>query len=425
LLSFLVLLQRFNFFARKFYYLVNYPAIPMSASLETESESSSSRVPFRTLAVSVGIALAVAGAYAVNRTQADPAEAPAAVVPPAPKVTVASVEERSLIDHRELLGRVDAVESVDLRARVSGHIEEVRVNAGAIVEKGDVLFRIDPRWYQAQVDLTTAQVEKAEVHIAIAEREAKRSTELRDLKAVSVEEADKRESRVAEARADLLAAEAALATARLDLEHTEVRAPIRGRVSRALVTTGNLVSGTPGGSTLLASIVSIGPVYVYADVDEATYLTFNRLREQGRILTENGRVPVEIQLTDEDGFPHRGYIESADNRVDPGTGSLVFRMVVPNEDGSLVPGLSARVRLPVSAAEPTLLVSERAIGTDQSQKYVLTVSPDKTVAYRTVKLGPLVEGKRVIRDGLKPNESVIINGLQHARPGMTVDPVNL
>lgn len=388
----------------------------------TEPTVPSSRSRIRAVALSAAVLVAGGGAYFASRGNAEPAAADVTLPPPAPKVTVAGVEEKSLIDHRELLGRVEAIESVELRPRVSGHIEEVRLKAGEIVRKGDVLFTIDPRWYKAQFDLATAEVERAKVHITIAESESKRSNELREVRAVSVEEADKRVSRLSEAKAELLAAEATLATARLDLEHTEVRAPISGRVGRALVTAGNLVSGAPGGATLLASIVSVGPVYVYADADEATVLNYNKLRSEGRIVTENGRVPVDIQLTDESDFPHRGFIESSDNRLDPGTGSLVFRMVVPNEDGKFLPGLSARVRLPVSAARPTLLVSERAIGTDQSQKFVLTVLPDKTVAYRTVKLGPLVEGKRVIREGLRPDETVIVNGLQHARPGMTVTP---
>ncbi len=341
--------------------------------------------------------------------------------PAAPKVTVASVEERLIVDHRELLGRVDSIETAEIRPRVSGHIQEVRLKAGQLVEKGDVLFVIDPRWYKAQFDLATAQVQSARVRVNIAEREARRSDDLLAQRAISVEEADTRTTRLAETRAELLAAEAALATARLDLEHTEVRAPISGRVSRAYVTSGNLVSGAPGNATLLTSIVSVGPVYVYADADEATVITFNRLSREGRLPTDaSGRIPVDLQLGDEAGYPHRGYIESADNRLDTGTGSLVLRMVFENKDEQFVPGLSARVRLPVSAPEPSLLISERAIGTDQSQKFVLTVGNDNTVSYRTVKLGSIVDGKRIIRDGLKSGDRVIVNGLQRVRPGMSV-----
>lgn len=348
------------------------------------------------------------------------AAAPVAA-PAGPKVTIAPVEQRIVTEHRELLGRVEAVESVELRPRVSGHIDEVRLQAGQLVNKGDVLFTIDPRWYRAQFDLATAQAQSARVRVSIAEREAKRSDDLLKERAISVEEADTRSSRLAEARADLLAAEATLVSARLDLEYTEVRAPISGRVNRAYVTAGNLVSGAPGAATLLTSIVSTGEVYVYADVDEATVLAFNRLQAAGRLATNPaGRVPVEMELSDESGFPHRGVIESADNRLDPGTGSLVLRMTFPNTDGQLVPGLSARVRLPVSGPEPMLFISERAIGTDQSQKFVLTVDAANTVAYRTVKLGSIINGQRAIREGLGPGDRVIVNGLQRVRPGMTV-----
>ncbi|MES1195161.1 MAG: efflux RND transporter periplasmic adaptor subunit, partial [Opitutus sp.] len=218
------------------------------------------------------------------------------------------------------------------------------------------------RWYQAQFDLATARAQ-------VAEREAKRADELLAASAISNEEAEARRARAAEARADL-------ATARLDLEHTEVRAPIDGRVSRAFVTAGNLVSGAPGGATLLTTIVSVGEAYVYADLDESTLLKFNRLLRDNRLATQGGRIPVDLQLADETGYPRHGYIESADNRVNPATGSLVLRMVFANPDDALVPGLFARVRVPVSAPTETLLVSERAIGTDQSQKFVLAVGAD-------------------------------------------------
>lgn len=327
-----------------------------------------------------------------------------------------------MIDRHELLGRVDAVESVEIRPRVSGHIDEVRLQSGQLVKKGDVLFVIDPRPYRAQFDLATASVERALAKAQNTNRIAKRSTELYKSRTISIEESDTSSSTDAEAQADLLAAEAALATAKLDLEFTEVRAPIDGRVSRALVTAGNLVSGAPSGATLLTTIVSVGEVYVYADVDEETLLAFNRLQRDGKLPTENGRVPVEMQLSDETAFGHRGYVESADNRLQMGTGSLVLRMVFPNPTGELIPGLFARVRLPVSAPHTALLVSERAVGTDQSQKFVLTVGADKVATYRAVKLGATVDGQRIIRDGLQPGDHVIVNGLQRARPGNPVTP---
>lgn len=332
--------------------------------------------------------------------------APAA--PAAPKVTVAPVEQQLITDYEELTGHVDALETVELRARVSGHLEAVRFEAGQLVQKGDVLFTIDPRWYRAQFDLATARAE-------VAAREAARAEKLLAAAAISSEEAESRRAAAAEARA-------ALATAQLDLEHTEVRAPITGRVSRAFVTPGNLVAGNPGNATLLTTLVTVGDAYVYADLDEGTLLKFNRLAREGRILTRNGRIPVDLQLADETGYPRHGYVESTDNRVNPATGSLSVRLVFPNDDNALLPGLFARVRIPISAPQAALLVSERAIGTDQSQKFVLAVSRDNTVAYRTVKLGAVVDGKRVVREGLQPGETIIVNGLQRVRPGMTVAP---
>ncbi|MES2697866.1 MAG: efflux RND transporter periplasmic adaptor subunit [Verrucomicrobiota bacterium] len=337
--------------------------------------------------------------------------ASAAATPPPPKVTVATVEERLVTDYEELTGRVDAAETVELRARVSGHLETVHFRAGQLVKQGDVLFSIDSRWYRAQFELAKARFE-------VAERESKRAAGLLAAAAVSSEEADARLARAAEARA-------VLATAQLDLEHTEVRAPISGRVSRAIVTPGNLVAGTPGNATLLTTIVSQGEAYVYADLDESALLKFNRLMREGRLATREGRIPVELQLADETDFPRHGFIESADNRLNAATGSLALRLVFANADGALVPGLFARVRVPISAPQPALLVSDRAVGTDQNQKFVFALGENNTVVYRSVKLGGSIDGKRVVRDGLKPGEQIVVNGLQRVRPGMQVAPEQL
>lgn len=371
----------------------------------------------------VAIALVI-GLRAVSHVTAaeDKSAATAPAAPPAPKVTVAPVEEKLVTDYEEVTGRVDARETVELRARVSGHLDAVRFDAGQVVHRGDVLFTIDPRWYRAQFELTSAQARQARAHAEVAEREAKRTDELLAASAISHEEAEARRSRALEAQAALASAEAALASARLDLENTDVRSPIDGRIGRALVTPGNLISGSPGNATLLATIVSLGEAYVYADIDETTLLKFNRLLRENRITIDHGRVPVEMQLADETGYPRRGYIESTDNRLNPDTGSLVVRMVFPNRDEALVPGLFARIRVPVGAPRPSLLVSERAIGTDQSQKFVLALAENNTAVYRTVQLGGSVQDKRVVRTGLHPGDRVIVNGLQRVRPGMIVDP---
>jgi RND family efflux transporter MFP subunit len=365
------------------------------------------RSQFATTIVTTALLVAVTVAYTSVRSSAAEPQ-PAAAPPTGPRVTVASVEERLIADSDEITGHVEATETVELRARVSGHLDSVNFQAGQLVKAGELLFTIDPRWYQAQFDLATARSE-------VADREAKRADELRAAQAISTEEAEARHARLAEARAELT-------TARLDLEHTQVRAPIAGRISRAIITAGNLVSGTPGDATLLATIVSVGDAFVYADIDEATLLRFNRLARENRITAPGGRVSVDLELADETGYPRHGYIESSDNRVNPATGTLTLRMVFPNTDEALVPGLFARVRVPIGTPQPTFLVSERAIETDQSQKFVLVVGADRIASYRTVKLGASVEGKRIVLDGLHAGDRVIVNGLQRVRPGMAVEP---
>jgi RND family efflux transporter MFP subunit len=256
-----------------------------------------------------------------------------------------------------------------------------------------------------------------------AKREADRTAQLLSNKAISVEESDARQSRFEEAKSVLLAAQAALDTARLDLEYTQVRSPIDGRASRALLTEGNYVNGVAGGASLLTTIVSVDPVYVYADIDENSLLKFNTLAHARKLETDgDGRIPVELQLADEQGFEHRGYLESFDNRLDANTGSILLRAVFPNSDGRVVPGLFARIRVPLSERHPALLVEERAVGTDQSQKFVLTLTETNTVAYRQVQLGPELDGKRIVRSGLEAKEQVVVNGLQRVRPGMPVSP---
>jgi RND family efflux transporter MFP subunit len=344
--------------------------------------------------------------------------------PPAPSVTVAPVEQRDLVEFDEVIARLDAPEVVEIRPRVSGYLTEVRIKSGELVKRGEVLFVIDPRPKQAVFDRADADVQRAKVRVENTEREAKRADDLYKTKAISVEEADQRRWAYTDAQAALQAAQAARETARLDLEYCQVKSPIDGRVSRALVTLGNNVSGVDGFTTLLTTVVSVDPIYAYSDVDESTLLKFRSLLRDGKLgVNAHGQVEVEMGLSDEKGFPHHGFVESLDNRVDPSTGSIVVRSQFPNPDGVLLPGLFARVRVPGSAKQPALLISENAIGTDQNQKFVLTLTSSNTVAYRPVKLGGNVGGKRVVREGLQPGEQIVVNGLMRVRPGMPVTPM--
>lgn len=329
--------------------------------------------------------------------------------PPPPSVTVAPVEQKEIVEWSGFTGRTEPIDSVEIRPRTSGYIQEVRFQSGQLVKKGDVLFVIDPRWNQAVFDQRKAEYEQAQ-------SEADRTDKLLTNNAISVEDAGARKSRAEVAKA-------ALDSARLDLEFTQVRAPIDGRVSRALLTEGNYVSGAADSASLLTTIVSVGPIYVYADIDEDTLLKFNELVAAKKLgVTDEGKVPVELQLADESNFPHTGYIESFDNRLDPNTGSILLRAVFPNRDDRIVPGLFARIRIPLSERHPALLVDERAIGTDQANKFVLTLTATNTVQYQAVELGPLVDGKRVVRSGLAAGEKIVVNGLSHVRPGMPVTP---
>jgi RND family efflux transporter MFP subunit len=329
--------------------------------------------------------------------------------PPPPAVTVAPVEQKEIVEWSEFTGRTEPVESVEIRPRTSGYIQEVRFQSGQMVKKGDVLFVIDPRWNQAVFDQRQAEYDQAK-------SENDRTAKLLANNAISAEEAEGRKARYEEAKA-------ALDSARLDLEYTEVRAPIDGRVSRALLTEGNYVSGNAGSASLLTTVVSVNPVYVHADIDEDTLLKFNELVYSKKLgTTADGKIPVELELADEDNFPHQGYIESFDNKLDPDTGSILLRAVFPNDDGRIMPGLFARIRIPLSERHDALLIDERSIGTDQANKFVLTLTPTNTVQYQAVELGPLVDGKRVVRSGLAVGEKIVVNGLARVRPGMPVTP---
>lgn len=340
-----------------------------------------------------------------------------------PAVTVAPVEQREIAETTEFTGRLGAIDDVEIRPRVSGYVEAVHFQSGELVKRGDVLFTIDARYYQAALASTEAAVVQARVRAENADKEARRAAGLLESRAISTEESESRTAKQAEARAALLSAEAARDTAKLDVEYARVVAPVDGRVSRALVTPGNFVSGVPSANTLLTTIVSVDPMYVYVDVDENSLLALQRLMRSNELPHDaEGRVQVEVGLGDEEDFPRAGVVESLGNSLDAGTGSILMRVLVSNTDGLLLPGLFARVRVPTTPKQRTLLVSQRAIGTDQSQKFVYVLGEGNTAQRRTVTLGPIVDGLRIVRSGLEPGDRVIVNGLQRVQPGSPVTP---
>jgi multidrug efflux system membrane fusion protein len=351
--------------------------------------------------------------------RADPAAAP-----PPPSVTVAAVPEREVTDWDEFTGRLQAVDAVEIRPRVSGYIQRVTFAEGKEVRKGEVLFEIDPRPYQADLARAEADLERARTGAALASREVARAQKLVDVQAISREEFDSRTSAEAQGGATVRAAEAQVQTARLNLEWTRVRSPIAGRVSRAEVTAGNLVQAGPPTATLLTTVVSLDPIYAYFEGDEQTYLKYNELARAGtRKSSRDVRNPIYLGLANEDGtFPHKGYVDFVDNQLNPETGTIRARAVFSNKDRLFTPGLFARMKLVGSGTYRARLVLDRAIGTDQDKKFVLVLKPDSTVEYRPVQPGRLVDGLRVVTSGLAAGDRIVVNGLQRVRPGMKVIP---
>ncbi len=343
--------------------------------------------------------------------------------PPPPGVTVAEVREQEINEWDEFTGRIEAVDAVEIRPRVSGYLQRVAFAEGKEVKKGDVLFVIDPRPYEAELARAAAELQGARTRAALAGKEVERAERLVAVQAISREEFDTRASVEAESKASIAAAEAAVATARLNVEWTRVRSPISGRVSRAEVTEGNLVQAGPPTATLLTTVVSLDPVYVYFEGDEQTYLRYGQLARAGtRPSSRDQRNPIQMGLANEQGFPYTGYVDFVDNQLNPQTGTIRARAVFSNKDRIFTPGLFARLKLVGSARYKAVLVVDRAIGTDQDKKFVLVLKPDSTVEYRAVQLGRLVDGMRIVRAGLTGGDRIVINGLQRARPGMKVAP---
>jgi RND family efflux transporter MFP subunit len=348
---------------------------------------------------------------------------PQQAAPAAPPVTVAQPVKRTVTDWDEFTGRFEAVEEVQIRARVGGFVTSVEFRDGAFVKAGDLLYVIDARPFEAVAEQAEGQLSDARAKAELAKRELDRGLNLVQTSAVSEQVVDQRRQALQAAHAAEMQAEGALKAAKLNIEFTHVMAPIAGRVSRHLVTPGNLVQGSDGASTLLTSIVSLDPIYLYFDVDEATYLRNNRLWFEGkRPSSRDTPNPVQVTLTGETKPSHDGRMDFIDNRLDNSTGTLRSRAVIPNKDLSILPGQFGRVRLIGSSPYEALLLPDTAIATDQSRKIVFVVKDDNTVEAKPVTLGPLDEGLRVIRDGLKAEDRVIVDGLQRARVGAKVSP---
>ena len=336
-------------------------------------------------------------------------------MPPLPQVTVAPAISRKVTEFDEFTGRFEAVERVEVRPRVSGYISSFNFKDGSEVKKGDVLFVIDPRPYIAERDKARAQLAQARSQAVLARSERDRATKLLAQHAISQEEFDTRTSGLEQGQANVEAAQAALDAAALNLDFTRVTAPISGRISRALVTSGNFVTN---GQTLLTTLVSLDPIYVSFDGDEKVYLKYAKVARDAR----SARNAVQVGLADENGYPHQGVMVFVDNALDPQTGTIRSRALLDNRDRLFTPGLFARLRLLGAHEHEAVLINDSAVGTDQTVRYVLVVSAGNKAEYRPVQLGPIVDGLRVVESGLASGETIVVNGLQRVRPGAQVQP---
>ena len=332
-----------------------------------------------------------------------------------PQVQVAEVIHRPLREWQEFSGRLQAVNTVEIRPRVSGYVDRVAFTDGARVKKGQLLFQIDPRPFQAEVERLVAERTRSVSDLELAKANRARSERLISAHAISREEYERQVAAEASAQGALGSIDASLQEARLNREFTEVRAPIDGHVSRAIITAGNLVTS----ASLLTTLVSDDPVYVYFDADEQTYLRYAKAKH-GHAPANTGVSDIYIGLVDEGGYPHPGQLDFIDNQVDATTGTIRARAALANPDGRYTPGLFARVRLIGGEDHDSVLIEDRAVGTDLSKKFVLTLTKDNRIEYRLVELGPEINGLRVVTKGLAPSEFIVVNGMQHVRPGQSV-----
>ncbi|HEY3861677.1 MAG TPA: efflux RND transporter periplasmic adaptor subunit [Verrucomicrobiae bacterium] len=371
--------------------------------------------------IKLSVLAAVCGLLAAGCQKNGPAAGSAA--PPPPAVTVNQPVSKNVTEWDEYQGWVEAVDTVEVRARVSGYLDSIHFKDGAEVKKGDLLFVIDPRPYRAELDRAQADVLQAQTRFELASNDLERANRLLKVRAISAEDADSRAKDERMAAASIASARASLEVAQLNVDYTQIKAPISGRIGRKMMTEGNLVNGGTGDATLLATIVSLDPIYCRFDADEQAILKYQQLARQNKEDNlRGGKWPCQIALGDETGFPHKGVLDFVDNRVDANTGTMRVRGVLSNPDHVLQPGFFARVRVPGSAPYPALLVPDLAIGSDQDQKYVLVVDGQDMVQFAPVKLGPMIDGLRVVREGIHPGDWVMVDGLMTVRPGMKVNP---
>lgn len=343
--------------------------------------------------------------------------------PPAPKVTVAKPVVKKVVEWDEFVGRLEPIKMVNLRARVGGYLEKIHFKEGTVVKEGDLLFTIDSRPYMAAVEGAKAELDRTRTRAELARNEAKRAETLIQSRAIAAEDYDTRLKSAAEAEAAVRVAEAALRKAELDLEFTQVRAPISGRISYAPVTEGNLVTGGERDSTLLTTIVALDPIYCYFEVDEASALKYRELHRKGtRVSPLFKPIPIEMGLSNETGFPRKGQVDFVDNVLRPDTGTIRARGVFENPDQLMAPGFFARVRIPGSGEYEALLIRDEAIGSDQGRAFVFVIGDDNIAEYRPIDVGPMENGLRIVRSGLKAGERIVINGVVNIRHGSKVVP---
>jgi multidrug efflux system membrane fusion protein len=340
-------------------------------------------------------------------------------------VNVVTAIEKEVNEWDEFTGRLDPVESVEIRPRVSGYITEIHFEAGAIVKKGDLLYVIDPRPYQADFDRASAEVDRMDAQLKLAQIELNRATELRNKNTISASEFDQKAATYQGAAASKSSAEAAKNSAALNLEFTQIKSPIDGRVSDQRITVGNLVQPGAGPESVLTTVVSVDPIYAKVDADENAVLKYVKLSEEGkRVSARTEKIPAWVELGNETDFPHQGYVDFVDNRLDPGTGTVRARVVLKNWNPNLItPGFFARVRVAGATPYRAALVEDKVISSQQGLKYAFVVKPDNTIERRNLETGGLFEGKRIVKNGLKDGEKVVSTRLQLLQAGMKVQPI--